>query len=448
MTAIVEALLGHAGVWLLVAAFAIVMLESSAFLGLIFPGETVALLVGALAGAGILRLWWAFGAVAGGAVLGDIGGYTLGRWKGDALLARWAFARRQHERYQREMESYFARWGAATVFVGRFVAVGRAFVPFTAGLYQMPGRLFVPMAVIAGVLWGAVVVELGYLVGSNWSQVETWLSSLGLGIFILFVLTIAAIVLWRWLSRRQDQLRAAWQRHITQRYGIELEPLLAFIRARLAPVGYLGLHLTVGIAVLVALAWLFGGVVQDIFAQDPLVRVDRGIALFLAAHRTAALDLVMAGPIFLGKPWPLVAVAAITTIGLVRAGERAMAFGALPAVAGAYGVGLGLRALFTLFSPAVPAWQVVHGFHGFPSLTMVVATAAYGLLCYTLAMHGRNWRLRTFGGVAALYVLLLIGIGAVYRGLPLSAVIGGFAAGGCWLAIYMTGILTYEKLRT
>lgn len=448
MTAFVETLFRNSGVWILAVAFAVVMLESSAFLGLVFPGETIALLVGALAGGGVLRFWWAFGVVAGGAVFGDIGGYLLGWWKGEALLTKWAFASRQHERHRYQLESYFARWGSMTVLIGRFVAVGRAFVPFTAGLYQMRGRRFVPVAILAGLLWGAIMVALGYLVGSNWKHVEKWVSSLGLGILILFVLTVAAVMLWRWLSRRPDQLRTAWERHIARPYGVELEPILAFARRRLSPGGYLGLHLTVGVIVLVLLAWLFGGVVQDIFAQDPLVRIDKVVATFVAAHRTAALDAVMITPVFLGTPWALIVVAALTTAGLARGGERVMALAAVPIAASAYSVGIGLRSLFTLFSPAVPASRVVHGFHGFPSLTMVMATAVYGLLCYAAAMHGRSWRLRTFGSVAALYVLLLVGIGAVYRALPLSAVIGGFAAGGCWLAVCVTGILTYEKLRT
>jgi len=74
--------LSHSGVWPLAAVFVVVTLESSAFLGLLFPGEAVALAAGALAGAGVLRFWWVLGTVAGGAVLGDLRGYVLGRWKG------------------------------------------------------------------------------------------------------------------------------------------------------------------------------------------------------------------------------------------------------------------------------------------------------------------------------------------------------------------------------
>jgi hypothetical protein len=49
---------------------------------------------------------------------------------------------------------------------------------------------------------------------------------------------------------------------------------------------------------------------------------------------------------------------------------------ALPIWGSAYGIALGLRALFPLFFPDVPASQLIHGF---PSLAMVTATAAYGL---------------------------------------------------------------------
>ncbi len=447
MTSLLRELLSHSKFWTLIPIFLIVALESSAFLGLLFPGEAVALAAGALVSAGAFPFWWALGAVAGGAALGDVGGYALGRWKGEALLARWAFARRHYERHRRQLESYFARWGAATVLVGRFLAIGRAFAPFTAGLCEMSARRFLPMAVIAGAFWGAAVVGLGYLVGAQWRSMGTWLSSLGAGIFILFAFTAGAVILWRWMVRRQDQLKDAWRRHIAERFGLELEPLIVFIRARFSPTGYLGLHLTVGLIALGALAWLFGGVVQDIFAQDPLVRVDRMVALLVARHHTPALDSALAAPIFLGGAWPLAAVVALTAAVLAYAGEKALALAALPIMGSAYGLGRALREFFTLVAPAAPASELVHGFHGFPSVAMVTATAAYGFAGYAVAIHGRRWRWQTLGAVAALYLVLLIGLGELYQGRLLSALIGGFAAGGCWLAICLTGLLTWLKLR-
>jgi membrane protein DedA with SNARE-associated domain len=48
-------------------------------------------------------------------------------------LDRWSFADRQYQQHRGRVESYFELWGSATVLIGRFVAVGRAFVPFAAG---------------------------------------------------------------------------------------------------------------------------------------------------------------------------------------------------------------------------------------------------------------------------------------------------------------------------
>jgi membrane protein DedA with SNARE-associated domain len=86
-----------AGAWSLVPIFLVVTLESSAFLGLLFPGETVALIAGALAATQAFSLWSAFATVSSAAVLGDIAGYALGRYWGQAVLARWSFARPQYE---------------------------------------------------------------------------------------------------------------------------------------------------------------------------------------------------------------------------------------------------------------------------------------------------------------------------------------------------------------
>jgi hypothetical protein len=137
----------------------------------------------------------------------------------------------------------------------------------------------------------------------------------------------------------------------------------------------------------------------------------------------------------------MVAVVALTAAGLADVGEKPWRLPLRRSGGSAYGIGLELRALFSLFCPDVPASQLIYGF---PSLAMVTATAtaAYGLTGYAVAMHGRRWRLQMLGAVAALYIVLVIGLRVVYRGQLLSAVIGGFAAGGCWLAVCVTGILT------
>jgi hypothetical protein len=67
---------------------------------------------------------------------------------------------------------------------------------------------------------------------------------------------------------------------------------------------------------------------------------------------------------------------------------------------------------------------------------------------YSFAMQSQSWRLQTLGAVATLYVILLIGLDTLYAGQLLSAAIGGFASGGCWLAICITADITYQRLRS
>ena len=446
MIATLEAMLAHAGIWALVAIFLVIMLESSAFLGLLFPGEMAALIAGALSATGAFSPSLAFASVAGAAIAGDLGGYALGRYRGEAVLTRWSFAHRAYERHRVRIESYFERWGSATVLLARFVAVGRAFAPFAAGLSEMPARRFVAMAVVAGVLWGGALVGLGFLLGSNWRMVETWMRSLGAGILIVFALTVAMAALWRWAVARQDEITAAWQR-FARRYGIDLEPFVEFVRARFSPTGYLGLHFTLGLLAIGATAWLFGGVTQDIFAQDPLVHVDRAVASIVASHRTADLDALMIVPHLLGNLWWLIFVAVASAAASVLMGDATLAATAAPILGGAYALAYGLQALFSGFSPNVPAPNVVHGFQGFPSLTLTAVTAAYGIAAYAMAAHTRSWRVQTLGVLLALYLILLVGLAALYAGRLLSGVVGGFALGGCWLAICLTGTVTYDRLR-
>jgi membrane protein DedA with SNARE-associated domain len=57
MIAALQSFLSSAGAWALIPIFLVVTLESSAFLGLLFPGEMVALIAGALAATQAFSPW-------------------------------------------------------------------------------------------------------------------------------------------------------------------------------------------------------------------------------------------------------------------------------------------------------------------------------------------------------------------------------------------------------
>jgi membrane protein DedA with SNARE-associated domain len=415
---------------------------------LIFPGEAMAVIAGAMAADNFFSPWTAFAVVALAAMIGDLTGYTIGHTKGKAVLARWAFARRQYEKHRKRIEYYFERYGGATVFVGRFVAVGRAFVPFTAGLSGMRLRKFLPMSVLAGLVWASVVVGLGYTLGSNWSLIGKWLKSVSLGIVVLAVLTGLVGAMWRSVARRQTQIVAAWKRYLTGRYGVDLTPFVNFVRARFSPRSYLGLHFTVGVIAVAALAWLFGGIVDIISDQGPLGGLDRTVAMLVAAQRTPALDSAVGVIATLANPIWLAFIVGVGAISYARRREASLSIAALLFLASAYAIAYGLQAMFAKHAAHQPELVLVNGFAGFPSAALTASTAGYGMLCYLLAAETDSWRLQTLSVAAALYIIALIGFAGIYSGLALSAIIGGFALGGCWLAICVTGSRTYNRLRS
>ena len=448
MIAAVESFLSQAGPWSLLVVFVVIVLESAAGLGLIFPGEAMAVIAGAMAADNFFSPWTAFAVVALAAMIGDLTGYTIGQTKGKAVLARWAFARRQYEKHRKRIEYYFEHYGGATVFVARFVAVGRAFVPFTAGLSGMRIRKFVPMSVLAGLVWSSIVVGLGYTLGSNWRLVEKWLKSLSAGIIVLAILTALMAGMWRSVSQRQTQIAAAWKRHLTGRYGFNLNPFVDFIRTRFSPRSYLGLHLTIGLIAVTALAWLFGGIVDAISDQGPLGGLDRTVTLFVNAQRTPRLDSAVGVIAMLANPIWLAVVVGVGAISYARRREASLSIAALVFLAGSYVLAYGLQAMFAKHAANQSELELVNGFAGFPSAALTASTAAYGMLAYLLAAETQSWRLQTLSVAGAFYIIALIGFAGIYSGLALSAIVGGFALGGCWLAICVTGSRTYNRLRS
>jgi undecaprenyl-diphosphatase len=312
----------------------------------------------------------------------------------------------------------------------------------------MRARRFVPISLAAAIVWAVFVVGLGYMLGSNWRLVEKYLKSLSAGIIVLAILTALMAMLWRSVARHQTRIVAAWNRHLTGRYGFNLNPFVDFVRARFSPRGYLGLHLTTGLIAIAASAWLFGGIVDAISDQNSAGGLDRTVAIFVTAQRTTALDAAVSAVAALASPLWLAAMVAISAIGYARRRDISLAIAALPFLGGAYVLAYALQVLFAMHAAHQSPLVLVNGFAGFPSAALTASTAAYGIVSYMLAAETRSWALQTLSVAAALYIVALIGLAGIYSGLALSAIVGGFALGGCWLAICVTGSRTYNRLRT
>lgn len=185
--------------WLaLVLVFALPALESSAFVGFVFPGEIALVLGGVLALEGTVPLAAVLAAGILGAAVGDSVGYAVGRRYGrrvlDGTLGRWV----NHGHFDRA-ERYLAERGGKAVFFGRFTAALRVMVPGLAGMAHMPYRTFLVFNVASAIGWGTLSVLLGYLGGTSWRHAASVSSRVGLAVF--GVVALAVVV--GWLVRRR-----------------------------------------------------------------------------------------------------------------------------------------------------------------------------------------------------------------------------------------------------
>ncbi|MEY9964786.1 membrane-associated protein [Streptacidiphilus sp. MAP12-16] len=160
-------LVAAAGPWSYLVVFALIAGETSAFIGVIFPGETLVLLAAALAGRGVLDPVLLAGTVVGAAIAGDTIGFALGHWFEQRSGADRPRPRPRAGRGVGRARDLLRRRGGAAVFIGRFIGFVRSFVPFTAGAVGMRYRRFLPYSASAALVWGVGNVLAGYFLGSS-----------------------------------------------------------------------------------------------------------------------------------------------------------------------------------------------------------------------------------------------------------------------------------------
>lgn len=187
------------------AVFLFVMIESS---GIPFPGETMLLLAAFYSAIDQqLQLPIIIACAAFGAIMGDNIGYYVGKTGGKAVVnryGRYVFLKPEH---LARAEQFFARHGDKTVFLGRFVAVLRAWAAFLAGVNQMHWRTFFIYNAAGGIVWAIVYGLLGYYAGKifhdNFSQVEHFASTLTWIVTGLIIVVAAVIFTIVYLRRRK-----------------------------------------------------------------------------------------------------------------------------------------------------------------------------------------------------------------------------------------------------
>jgi membrane-associated protein len=145
----------------------LVFAESGLLIGFFLPGDSLLFTTGLLVADGTYLhqpLWLMCLLVSAAALLGDQFGYYFGRRFGPSLFRRPDSRLFKQENLTRAT-TFFAKYGARSIVLARFVPIVRTFTPIVAGASRMHYRTFLVYNVTGGVLWGSGVTILGYFLG-------------------------------------------------------------------------------------------------------------------------------------------------------------------------------------------------------------------------------------------------------------------------------------------
>jgi membrane-associated protein len=176
--------------WRNIAAGIAIMLETSLFIGLIVPGDTVVL----IASTGVVDLpdfFWLIVAVLLGSLIGETIGFFIGRLFGNRIRAS-KLGQRFGEENWRRADIFVEKRGGPAVAISRFLPVLHSLVPVVAGATKMRYKTFIAWTFAACFVWATVYVSIGYIARASYEQVA---SSFKFGAFIFLGIIALFIVL-------------------------------------------------------------------------------------------------------------------------------------------------------------------------------------------------------------------------------------------------------------
>lgn len=154
------------GKWVYGILFLIIFCETGLVVTPFLPGDSLLFAVGALAAdpASGLNVWIAAGIIFVAAILGDTVNYSIGKFAGEKLAAR--FPRIIKQQHLDTTNEFFEKYGGKTIILARFVPIVRTFAPFVAGSGAMNYQKFMAFNVIGAFLWVVTIVPAGWFFGN------------------------------------------------------------------------------------------------------------------------------------------------------------------------------------------------------------------------------------------------------------------------------------------
>jgi undecaprenyl-diphosphatase len=382
-------------------------------------------------------------AACAGAIIGDSLGYLIGKRYGTRLMqspaGRWV----GQERWDKASD-YLRRRGGRAVFFGRFVGFLRALVPALAGSAGIPYKTYLPFSIAGGLAWGTGFVLLGVAAGGSYRLVEKWAGRASLILGGIVVLAIGMVLLARKIGDNRDAIKARIARfndrpriaRLRARYRKQID----FLVHRFDPRERFGLFVTFNLVLMIAGAWLFGSLIQDVTTNDQLAVFDRPAMEFVVEHRDPAVDDVMRGVSFAGStPALLALVTVVAGWSYLRTKRLRWPLFLAVTIGGAIGLYELIKVLVERPRPEIAPLIEVGGW-SFPSGHATASAAVFAAVAYVLTRQ-TSWKAGVVFWTVAIFAATLVAFSRVYLGVhwPTDAM-AGLTLGALWTVVTATAV--------
>jgi membrane protein DedA with SNARE-associated domain len=183
-----------------------IMLETSIFIGLIVPGDTV-VLVASTTVTSAIDFTLLLIAVLIGSLIGETIGFGIGHFFGPKIRTS-RLGQKIGEENWIKAERLVARRGGIAVFISRFLPILHSVVPAVAGATKMRYRTFISYTFFACLIWASMYVGVGSAARASFDRLSDDLriaSAAGIAILLLFILLVAVgKKLLNYLTRHDD----------------------------------------------------------------------------------------------------------------------------------------------------------------------------------------------------------------------------------------------------
>ncbi len=171
--------------------------------GLPVPAYPTLIVTGALAAAGGASLPALLVTAVAAALIADVAWFAAGRRFGGRVLAVLCRVSLSPDSCVRQTESIFARWGARSLTLAKFIPGFATVATSMAGSVRVPFGKFLVFDAIGALLWSGVAIGLGYVFRGAITDVLRMLEAMGrIGIWVLAGAFLVFLAL-RWWQREK-----------------------------------------------------------------------------------------------------------------------------------------------------------------------------------------------------------------------------------------------------